>query len=98
MSVGKLPASVTTFRPAPPRRSSDAASLNRLTDVESETATSPADAPISGAMASPARRARKNQSASSQLRISPSPHSSSTVPRMDAAVVRGRAPSELPSR
>ena len=69
-----------------------------LTEVESATATSPSDAPISGAIASPALRERPNQPASSQLRISPPPHSSPTAAPIEAAVVRGSAPSELPSK
>ena len=67
-------------------------------DVESPTTTSPARAPISGAMRSPVRIGRSYQSASFQLRIRPLPHCARATASMRSATPIGSAPSEFPSR
>ncbi len=65
-------------------------SLNRFTDVESPTITSPGPAPISRAILSAMRCDKVIQPAVFQLRIRPSPHSLSATAAILAAVAAGK--------
>jgi len=82
----------------PCSRSAQASTLNRLSEVESAQITSSACAPISSAMRAPTRAGRSIQPAAFHEPMSPRPHSWRTTSFTRAAVVAGRAPSELPSR
>ena len=72
--------------------------LKRLTETESQITVCPGPAPMSGATRSPMVCGIGYQSAPFQLRISPCPHSCSTIRVTPAMVRRGSAPSELPSK
>ncbi len=96
-SEGKFSSSLTILaRPGRARRAA-AASLNRLTEVESLTTTSPGWAPIRRAILSPMAWGASIQ-LSFQARIRRSPHWCSTASRRWAAVRLGKRPRELPSR
>ena len=75
-----------------------AISLNRSTDVESATITSPAAAPTSRAILSPTRVGAPIQSRVVQPWTREAPHSSCTAAATRAGVALGKAPRELPAR